>query len=375
MRTKLRYRPSLRTPRTSALRVRILLCAVPLLGFACSPGATTPEDEDPTQGALRTYSMGWAAVPPRLETELLLRMIDSMAVVSEIAIVQQGVPWEPLLAGAPVDSLVEDVAQLTDFMAARDLQLIFLVDPLDGLDRTREDPGLTELGRSILEPEIRAMHDDWVLRIATRVRPAYFGLASEVNTLAALGDGDLNAEITDMINTLSPQIREISPATSVFVSFQADQAHGRLGQTGGIDHFALISDYDIDALGLSSYPVFGFDDPSDIPTDYFQAFDDATELPLLFVEGGWSSEDVPWSTGTPAQQVEFFVRYEALLDAVSAEVWVMLTFADLDIAAWGLDPERTTGLSNFASMGIVDENLQRKPSYAEWERIFMRPRR
>ena len=318
--------------------------------------------------------MGWAAVPPRLDTELLLRMVDSMAAVSEIAIVQQGVPWEPLLAGAPVDSLVEDIAQLTDFMAARDLELIFLVDPLDGLDRTKEDPALTALGRSILEPEIRARHEDWVRRIAARIRPAYFGLASEINTLAALGDPDLNAEITGMVNTLAPQIREIAAGTKVFVSFQVDQANGLLGQTGGIDHVGLIEDYDIDAVGLSSYPVFVFDDPSEIPSDYFEAFDAATELPLLFVEGGWSSANVPWSTGTPAQQVEFFRRYEALLDSVSAEVWVMLTFADLDVATWGLDPERTAGLSNFASMGIVDSNLQRKPSYAEWQRIFVRPR-
>jgi hypothetical protein len=346
-----------------------------LLGVACSDGVGAPEVETPLDVSPRTYAMGWAPTPPRLETELLLRMIDSMAVVSEIAIVQQGLPWAPLLAGAPVDSLVEDIAQLTDFMAARNLQIIFLVDPLDGLDRTKEDPGLTELGRSLMEPDIRAMHEDWVRRIAARVRPAYFGLASEINTLATLGDADLNAQITDMVNTLAPQVRGISPGTKVFVSFQADQANGRLGQTGGIDHFSLISDYDIDALGLSSYPVFAFNDPSEIPTDYFSAFDAATTLPLLFVEGGWSSANVPWSTGTSAQQVAFFRRYEELLDSVNAEVWVMLTFADLDVATFGLDPDRTAGLSNFASMGIVDSNLQRKPSYAEWERIFLRPRR
>lgn len=351
---------------------RFPLGVLTVLSLACADGVGTSNDEDPPES--RSYSMGWAAVSPRPETELLLRMVDSMAVVSEIAIVQQGVPWEPLLAGAPVDSLVEDIAQLTDFMAARDLALIFLVDPLDGLDRTKEDPALTALGRSILEPEIRALHEDWVRRIAARIRPAYFGLASEINTLVALGDADLSTQLTGLVNTLAPQIREISPGTKVFVSFQADQANGLLGQTGGIDHFDLIADYDIDALGLSSYPVFVFGDPSEIPEDYFKPFDEATELPLIFVEGGWSSTDVPWSTGTPAQQVEFFRRYEALLDAVSAEVWVMLTFADLDVASWGLDADRTAGLSNFASMGIVDSNLQRKPSYAEWLRIFMRPR-
>lgn len=353
----------------------VLLVALATLTVACSSDGAAPEDETTADRGARSYVMGWSPVPPRLDTELLLRMIDSMAVVSEIAIVQQGVPWEPLLAGAPTDSLVEDRAQLTDFLAARGLDLMFLLDPLDGLDRTKEDPGLTELGRSILEPEIRELHEDWARRIAGRMRPSYFGLASEINTLAALGDPELNAEITDLINTLAPQIRQISPGTQVFVSFQADQANGRLGQTGGIDHFALIGDYDIDALGLSSYPVFAFNDPSEVPTDYFGAFDAATDLPLLFVEGGWSSQNVPWSSGSPTQQVAFFRRYEELLDAVGAEVWVMLTFADLDVDSFGLDPERTAGLSNFAFMGIVDSDLRRKPAYAEWERIFARPLR
>ena len=352
--------------------IHFLLALVVLACASCTVDGTAPEDETPVEP--RTYAMGWSPIPPRLDTELLLRMVDSMAVVSEIAIVQEGVPWEALLAGAPMDSLVEDRAQITDFILARGMDLMFLVDPLDGLDRTQEDPELTDLGRSVLEPEIRAMHEDWVRRVASRMRPSYFGLASEINTLAAGGAPELNAVITDLINTLAPQVRQISPQTQVFVSFQADQANGRLGQTGGIDHFALIDDYDIDALGLSSYPVFAFDDPSEIPADYFDAFDAATDLPLLFVEGGWSSEDVPWSSGTPAQQIVFFQHYEQLLDAVNAEVWVMLTCADLDVASFGLDAETTAGLSNFAFMGIVGPDLKRKPSYEEWEGIFARPR-
>jgi len=158
----------------------------------------------------------------------------------------------------------------------------------------------------------------------------------------------------------------------VFVSFQADEANGVLGPEP-IDDFALIGDFDIDALGLSSYPVFAFDAPSDIPDDYFQVFADATDLPLILVEGGWSSADVPWSTGTPEEQVAFVNRFEELLDGVGARAWVMLTFTDLDIDAYGLDPERAAGLSNFAHMGIMDTSLHRKPAYTEWKRVFERP--
>lgn len=200
---------------------------VSLAGLAaagCGEGTGPPPPEPP---AARTYAMGWAPSPPRPEVDLFFQMVDSAAAVSEATIVQQPVPWPELLAGAPMDSLVEDRGGLVDFLRARGFQeIVFLVDPLDGLDRTKEVPELVEAGRSILEPEIRAMHETWVREIAGRTRPEWFGLASEINTLGTLGDPALYAEIVELVNTLAPQIRSRSPGTRVFVSFQADEALG-----------------------------------------------------------------------------------------------------------------------------------------------------
>lgn len=351
------------------------LCVLALA--ACGGDSPTPPGEDDDDGDPvdpRSYAVGFAPSAPRAETELFIALMDSMAQVSDVTIIQQAVPWPELLAGASIDSLVDDRVQVAQFLRAKGLQIIFLVDPLDGLDRRKEDPDLVALGRSILEPDIRAMHEDWVLRMAAAIQPRWFGLASEINTLAARGDPDLHAEIRDLVNTLAPQVRQRSPGTDVFVSFQADEANGTLVDPI-IDHFALIEEYDIDALGLSSYPVFAFDHPSDIPDGYFSTFDDATDLPLLMVEGGWTTAPVPLGSGTPQEQVEFLRRYEVLLDEIEAEAWVMLTFTDLDIEALGLPPDRAMGLSNFSRMGLLDIDLQRKPAYAEWERIFQRPLR
>lgn len=373
------WRTASRLKSTLAHRGRfynIQVLAVALAAGLSGCAETSTGVDDPPNDDLdpRTYLMGFAPNAPRAELDLLLASIDSMSQVSDVTIVQQPVPWPELLAGASLDSLVEDRGGLTDYLRALGLQIIFLVDPLDGLDRRREDPGLIEAGRSILEPEIRDMHEEWVRRIAARVRPEYFGLASEINTLAARGDPVLYAEIKDLVNTLAPEVRAASPATSVFVSFQADEANGANAVIDPIiDHFALIDDYDIDALGLSSYPVFFYEDPADVPSDYFTRFDTATDLPLLMVEGGWSSEDVMWSPGDQQEQVDFLTKYELLLDSIDAEAWVMLTFTDLDIDALGLPPDRAQGLSNFAHMGVLDIDLQRKPAYTEWLRIFDRP--
>ncbi len=358
---------------------RLLVLVVALAGASLATACESDQNTGPVigrgpdpMGEPRTYAVGWAPSAPRPDVSLFLALVDSLAQVSDVTIIQQPVPWPELLAGAPIDSLVTDRANVAAFLRAHGLDIIWLVDPLDGLDRRQEDPGLTDRGRSILEPEIRAMHDDWVVRIAAAVRPEWFGLASEVNTLAALGDSALYAEILNMSNTLAPQVRAASPGTHVFVSFQVDQANGFLGDPV-IDHFALIDDFDIDALGLSSYPVFAFDDPAAVPDDYFAVFDAATDLPLIFVEGGWSSQDTQLLDATPQEQVDFMARYEELLDGVNAELWVMLTFTDLDIPSLGLPLDRAATLSNFAFMGILDVDLNRKPAYAEWERIFARP--
>ncbi|MCZ6825863.1 MAG: hypothetical protein O7E50_09280, partial [Gemmatimonadetes bacterium] len=121
---------------------------------------------------------------------------------------------------------------------------------------------------------------------AREIRPAHYGLASEINTLAAHGDPVLYAELVDLNNTLAPQIRAIAPGAQVFVSFQVDDAWNLFPLPGpSIDHFALIDDFDLDVLGLSSYPVFVWETPDQIPDTYFSRFRDATDLPLILVEG------------------------------------------------------------------------------------------
>lgn len=322
----------------------------------------------------RTFRMGFAPTPPRARTESIIRTAQEMAEVSDVALVQQHVPWAQLLDGTQtMEEALTDVSELVQFLRALGLDIVFLLDPLDGLDRRREPPDLVARGRSILEPDIRAMHEAWALAVAEEVRPTWYGLASEINTLADLGDPDLHADVRDLVNDLAPRIRATSPGTRTFVSFQADQAYGLPGFPRTIDHFALIDDYEVDALGLSTYPVFVLDTPAEIPADFFARFDQATDRPLLLVEGGWSSAVTPATDGTPAEQADFFRRIAAMLDAVDAEVWVFLTYTDLDIESLGPPPERAAGLSNFSRMGIVDVDFAEKPAHAVWDSVFRLP--
>jgi len=360
------------TPRRLFGFLALLAMVLPACAGGDSPEG--PPGLPPPSAEPRTYAMGWGLTPPEPTEESIIATAQAMAEVAEYAIIQQPVPWARLFAGEELEGLVAETKGLSDFLEALGLEVVFLLDPLDGLDRTSEPPELAGAGRSILEPEIRAIHEAYALAIAREIRPVYFGLASEINTLAAHGDPGLYAEMVDLINALSPRIRAIIPSVTVFVSFQVDDAWNLFPfPPPHIDHFALVDDFDIDALGLSSYPVFVWDSPAEIPDDYFSRFRDVTDLPLILVEGGWSSEDVGGTQGNEGEQSEFFGRFEKLLDGVGSPLWVMLIFADFDVTTFGLPPEREATLALFASMGIVDSRLEAKPSYAVWEEIISRP--
>ncbi len=357
---------------SNALRQTGTLALSLLLASACS-STTDPQEPSLPQAEPRTFAMGWSVTPPRLTTESVLATAQLVVDLGEVTLMQSAPPWTKILAGEPIDELVEEPAGLADYVRALGTQqIVFLVDPLDGLDRRREPLELVEAGRSIQEPEIRALHEAWVRAVVRRIGPEYLGLASEINTLGTHGDPVLYAALVDMINDLAAEVRAAQPGIQVFVSFQVDDAWNLLIPDGA-DHFSLIDDFDIDALGLSSYPVFVFDEPARIPDDYFSRFRAHTDLPLILVEGGWSSGTTAWGSGSPAEQAAFFRRFEQLMDSVDGDLWVFLIPVDLSLDGWGLPPDRESTLSNFATMGIFDEELRPKPAHEEWVRILGRP--
>lgn len=189
-----------------------------LLALSACDGSG-PSSPDPDGPEPRTYQMGFGPTPPRATLESFIQTIEEIAEVGELALIQQTVPWAALLDGTQtMEEALAERERLVEFLDALGLEVVFLLDPLDGLDRRREPPELVERGRSILEPEIRAIHEEWAIEMARIFRPEWYGLASEINTLADLGDPALYAEMLDVINELSPRVRAASPGTKTFVS-------------------------------------------------------------------------------------------------------------------------------------------------------------
>lgn len=334
------------------------------------PGVATDEARTPS----RSYGMGFFVQASRPTVPAVLEWVQQVIKVSDHVMIQRPVPWTRIGAGDSYEKIIaEDFTGLVNLLRGSGLKLVLLVDPLDGLHRTQEPPEAIKNGRTLKDPATRAIHEAWVLALVSAFKPAYIGLASEINTIRATGDRELYEIIRDMCNRLAPQIRQLSPSSRIFVSFQVDNAWQLPPwPKSDVDQFALTREFDVDVVGLSSYPGFSFSSPAEIPIDYFRRFEVASGKPLLMAEGGWGSAGGP--NNSPANQAAYYQRMFDLLDGVQAELAILLLYQDLDLSepGWGFTPDQVSILTHFASMGMVEITGALKPVHAVWEERFQR---
>lgn len=337
------------------------------------PGVATDE----ARTVSRSYGMGFFLQPSRPTVPAILEAVPKMAKLSDYVMIQREVPWTKIAAGKSFEAIIEeDYTGIVRLLRGHGLRIVILVDPLDGLDRRSEAVEALKNGRTLKDAETRAIQEAWTKALAGAIKPEYLGLASEINTLGSIGDKALYEEIKAMCNRLAPQLRQISPTSRIFVSFQVDQAwQVTSAPKSNVDQFAMTRDFDVDVVGLSSYPGFSFSNPADIPDDYYRRFKEVSGKPVLMAEGGWGSAGGP--NNSPANQAAYYQRMFDLLDGVQAELAILLLYQDLDLAdpAWGVPASRLATLQHFATMGIVDVAGAAKPVHAVWVERFERPLR
>jgi predicted RNA methylase len=318
--------------------------------------------------------MGFSGVPPRNDTALAIRSIDVWSQRSDAALVLTDPPWAQLLAGQDPEFLVRALQLgLVTYYRSKGLHIIGSVDPTDGLDRSGDAPALRAAGRSLREPAVRELYRRYVGAFVSVIRPEALAVASETNLVRALAPAELYAALVAAGNAAAAEARARDAGVRLFVSVQVETAQGRLGSAGSAGVARDLADFPFtQALGLSSYPYLGgFSDPSELPLDYY-ALPGAPALPLLVLEGGWPSASLGTAfSSSPDEQLRYIERHARLLDAARASAWFQITFADIDLAA--APPPAGSILPLFASLGLVDANLQPKPALGAWDAAFARP--
>ena len=351
-------------------------CLAVALG-ACPRAVPEPEV---STGTPRSFMMGFSVIPPKPDLSIAVRSLEIWTRRADAAIMHLDVPWALLLTGiSPEEALRRDGVDLEHYYRSKRLALVVTIDVTNGLGRESEAPPLVAAHRSITEPAVQRLYRNYVRSLVDVLHPNYLGLAAETNLIRAIAPRPVYNAVVRMTNDAAGDIRwqHSASALPLYVSVQVETAWGKLGRQSafaGIDQDMRDFPF-MNVIGLSSYPYLGgFTDPDQIPLDYYTRVRGSRPLPVMVVEGGWPSASVRGMfSSSPEMQARYIARHSQLLDSAKAIGVFQLSFADLDLGSF---PKPIPAiLPLFATLGLVDSNLQLKPALATWDKVFARPLR
>lgn len=362
-----------------SITLAMLACAGDSL-TSTQPASTTKYPTERTGPQLdqdRTY-YGFFPSPPEAILDSVLNHFEDMGEHGDFILMQPHVPWSDFKDGIEGESQERtDLRNQITLAGQNDLDWIFVVDPLNGLNR-REFMGLPFFWEeSFGNPEVRTAFSNFTLWIVREFQPRYLGLASEINTYLDAHPDDVESFMS-LYREVYDLVKAESPDTQVFVTFQWDDlnnmfppaAEGRPAYQTNWDQVEAFEPR-LDLWVISSYPYFVF--PAEpIPVDYYTPLLDRTEKSLAVAEGGWASRPVGGVPGDPEGQIGYL---EAIHDQLGNRLtfWVYLLLNDFNFDSYRgvmLDEGRgddVETLGMFATVGLREFDGTPKPALALWD--------
>ena len=163
-------------------------------------------------------------------------------------------------------------------------------------------------------------------------RPAYLGVGIEVNILYQKNSTSFQ-EFVQLYGQVYDEVKAASPGTAVFTIFQLEMMNGLDGGLyGGVNdpnstEWQLLSLFKTDVAAFTTYPGLIYQDPSDIPADYYGSLSSHVNESVGFTEIGWHSGNVSggWESSEQEQATfvsDFFALTQGLDKAFS--IWSFL---------------------------------------------------
>jgi hypothetical protein len=344
-----------------SLRIVIVLLAL----VSCK------NDEPPT----RTFRMGFQNSAPRFDNlDLFVQSLNLWTQRADAAMITTEVPWAELLSGTSVNEyVVNNYKDLVAFYRSKDLKLWVYIDPQNGLDRGTDAVELQQANKSIADADVQLLYRKFTIAMDSILKPDHLGLALETNLIRDAAPTSIYNGLKVTVNTTAQAVRARNPTVPLSISVQVDYAWGKLG--GG--SFTGIAQDFIDfpfvqELGLSSYPYFGFDDPTDIPLNYYARLIAGKDIPVFVTEGGWTSASVTTPdrsfVSSPDLQKTYIEHHARLLNEVKATAVFQLLFTDIDSAA--VPDDVPDNINYFLFIGLVDKDFNVKPALGAWDEVF-----
>jgi hypothetical protein len=362
-----------------------LILATGLLAAAGLACASTPATLPPPATSIfdgRRTAYGFFPSPPKPTFESVLETFQAMGDHGDVVLIQQNIPWEDFVEGPDGESqAITDIRNQVVLARQNSLEAVFVVDPLNGLNR-REFFGLPAdlAGADFATTAVRQAYQNFTLRVLREIQPRYLGLASEINTYADAYPEDF-ANFLSLYRETYAAIKAEAPQTQVFVTFQWEDLNNLFpGASEGRAAYSINWDQvesfepELDLWVISSYPFVAFASADEIPADYYTPLLSRTKKPLAVAEGGFTSRPIGPFRGTPQDQVGYL---EALHSQIGERLtfWIYLLLSDFDpdeYAATMRDQGRgqvdIDTLGMFAAVGLRESDGRPKPALVVWDR-------
>ena len=208
----------------------------------------------------------------------------------------------------------------------------------------------------------RAAYQAKAVEFAQKYQPPYFGIGAEIDTFYRKNPKEFDNFVT-LFNSAYDAIKEASPHTRVFTTFQLERTMGlRGGIFGGKNdtsknNWSLLEEFSkADLIAFTTYPGLIYKDPADIPADYYTAIRKYAAKPIAFTEVGWSSSaGISGWESSEAEQKEFVERFFSLTSEIE----------DIELAVWiHLYPQSTA--EPFGEMALYRAAGTPKPAWGAW---------
>ncbi len=324
---------------------------------------------------------GFFPSPPEVSLNSILNHYKSMGEHADFVLFQHAIPWEDFVDGVDGEAKSRtDIRNQMTLARNNNLDAIYVVDPLNGMNR-REFMGLPAgWEASFANPDVRAAFTNYTLWILREFHPRYLGLASEINTYLDAHPDDAGNYIS-LYHSVYALVKAEAPETQVFVTFQWEDlnnlweaaAEGRTAYDTNWDQVEAFEP-NLDVWAISSYPFAAFSSGGDIPADYYTPLLSRTSKPLAVAEGGFASRANPPFPGDQQSQVDYLNAIHEQLGGQRLVFWVYLLLNDLNMDSYakllrqqGLGERDIESLGMFASVGLREFDGTPKQALQVWD--------
>ena len=363
------------------------LLAILLATLACGSGTSGPIptlQSSPYNLGRTVY--GFLPSPPEVTTQSVIDTYTAIGQHGDVVLLQQSIPWEAFALSVDAQSqAITDIHNQYILAHQNSLEVIFVVDPLNGLNR-REFQGLPAgWEANFANPQVRAAFKNYTLRIVREFHPKYLGLGSEINTYDDTHPEDFPNYLSLYYETYG-LVKVEAPDTQIFVTFQWEELNNLMPSVAHGGPYAVnwsqVEQFEpkLDLWAISSYPFVIFPSGADIPAAYYTPLLARTSKPLAVAEGGFPSTAAGSFPGDPQSQVDYLNAIHSQIGGNRLVFWIYLLINDFNLESYARIMKQNgqgndiTTLGWFASVGLTQSDRTPKPALAVWDSIRISPK-